>query len=119
NGGERPLRPASGRPVGRHSTDRMQATRNVQNCLHPISRVTSRRAKRGAADAFVSLCSLRCFVLVSVVFVLFVGSSAAQSGAQMPDPKQISGVPLPVADVAVGTVTVRVVRGQITSILPG
>ena len=37
----------------------------------------------------------------------------AGQGGQMPDPKQISGVPLPVPDVAVGTVTVRVVRGQI------
>jgi hypothetical protein len=36
----------------------------------------------------------------------------------MPDPKQISGVPLPVADVPVGTVTVRVIRGQLTNILP-
>jgi hypothetical protein len=41
------------------------------------------------------------------------------SGAQMPDPKQISGVPLPVPDVPVGTVTVRVIRGQLTNILPG
>jgi hypothetical protein len=37
----------------------------------------------------------------------------------MPDPKQISGVPLPVADVPAGTVTVRVIRGQLTNILPG
>lgn len=60
----------------------------------------------------------------SVVILALAGSSAAQvapfaSGAQMPDPKQISGVPLPVPDVPVGTVTVRVVRGQITNILPG
>ena len=32
-------------------------------------------------------------------------------GAQMPDPKQMSGVPLPTGDIPAGTVTVRVVRG--------
>ena len=68
--------------------------------------------------------------VIFVIVVAFVMSPLAVAGqgapfagqgqgAQMPDPKQISGVPLPVADVAVGTVTVRVVRGQITNILPG
>ncbi|HEX5475538.1 MAG TPA: hypothetical protein VFX12_12840 [Vicinamibacterales bacterium] len=38
---------------------------------------------------------------------------AAGAGGQMPDPKQISGVPLPVGNLPVGTVTVRVVLGQL------
>jgi hypothetical protein len=33
----------------------------------------------------------------------------------MPDAKQMSGIPLPVADLAAGTVTVRVVRGAMTN----
>lgn len=74
-------------------------------------------------NALVSFRSLRCFVLISVVFVSFFTPStplhAQMSGAQMPDPKRISGVPLPVPDVPVGTVTVRVVRGQIANILRG
>lgn len=40
-------------------------------------------------------------------------------GAQMPDPKQMSGTPLPVGDVAPGTVTVRVVRGSMANPLVG
>jgi hypothetical protein len=43
----------------------------------------------------------------------------AGQGGQMPDPKQISGVPLPVADLPVGTVTARVIRGQLTNPLEG
>src|SRR5687768_356770 len=43
----------------------------------------------------------------------------AGQGGQMPDPKQMSGIPLPVPDVPVGTVTVRVIRGQLTNPLPG
>jgi hypothetical protein len=39
--------------------------------------------------------------------------------AQMPDPRQMSGVPLPVSDLAPGTVTVRVVRGAMTNVIPG
>jgi hypothetical protein len=39
--------------------------------------------------------------------------------AQMPDARQMSGVPLPVADLPAGTVTVRVVRGTITNVIAG
>jgi len=39
--------------------------------------------------------------------------------AQMPDARQMSGVPLPVADLPAGTVTVRVVRGTITNVISG
>src|SRR4051812_47315821 len=35
----------------------------------------------------------------------------------MPDPKQMSGRPLPVGDLPVGTVTVRVVRGSMTNVV--
>jgi hypothetical protein len=37
----------------------------------------------------------------------------------MPDPRQMSGVPLPMSDMPVGTVTVRVARGAVTNIVPG
>src|SRR5258708_13172747 len=65
-------------------------------------------------------------VVLGFAVTLVMGPSAlraqvapfAGQGAQMPDPKQISGVPLPVADIPVGTVTVRVIRGQLANILP-
>jgi hypothetical protein len=53
-----------------------------------------------------------------VVLVMLVGAVGV-SAQQMPDPKQISGVPLPVADVPVGTVTVRVIRGQLSNAVAG
>jgi hypothetical protein len=37
----------------------------------------------------------------------------------MPDVRQMSGVPLPVSDVAIGTVTVRVIRGSLANVVPG
>ena len=44
--------------------------------------------------------------------------SAPQSvGAQM-DPKAVAGIPLPVSDVAVGTVVVRVIKGSLANNLP-
>jgi hypothetical protein len=46
------------------------------------------------------------------------GMGGAQGGA-MPDAKQMSGVPLPTGEVAVGTVTVRVVRGSMANPLQG
>ncbi len=47
-----------------------------------------------------------------------VYAQGAGGGAQMPDPKQMSGRPLPVGDLPVGTVTVRVVRGSMTNVVP-
>ena len=41
----------------------------------------------------------------------------AQMPGGMPDAKQMSGVPLPVADLPPGTVTVRVVRGTMTNVI--
>ena len=41
----------------------------------------------------------------------------AMAGAQMPDPKQMSGVPLPTSDLPAGTVTVRVVRGALSNLV--
>lgn len=66
--------------------------------------------------------------VIFVIFVIFVtspwpvaaqGAPFAAQGAQMPDPKQMSGVPLPLADMEIGTVTVRVIRGTLANILPG
>ena len=38
--------------------------------------------------------------------------------AQMMDPKQVAGMPLPVGDVPPGTVTVRVIRGALSNNIP-
>ena len=54
---------------------------------------------------------------IAAVFLILI-PLAGQGGAQMPDPKQMSGVPLSVPDIPVGTVTVRVIRGQLTNIVP-
>jgi hypothetical protein len=44
---------------------------------------------------------------------------AANAHAQMPDPKAMSGVPLPVGDLSPGTVTARVIRGQLSNPVDG
>ncbi len=64
------------------------------------------------------------FVICLAVVGLTLRSAAAQApsagqGAQMPDPKAMSGMPLPVPDIPVGTVTARVVRGALTNPLAG
>jgi len=67
-------------------------------------------------------------VFVSFVFfVAFVTGASVVSaqgpfagqGGQMPDPKAMSGMPLPVPDLPVGTVTARVIRGQLSNPLEG
>jgi len=50
--------------------------------------------------------------------VALLARPAVTHGQQMPDPKQIAGVPLPVGDVAVGTVIVRVIKGSLANNIP-
>jgi len=58
--------------------------------------------------------------LVALVVALGVSAAAQVApGAQMPDPKQMSGVPLPSRDIPAGTVTVRVVRGSLSNLVVG
>lgn len=59
---------------------------------------------------------LRLAVALLVGVSAALGSTAlsAQSPV-MPDPRQMSGVPLPVSDLPAGTVTVRVVRGALSN----
>jgi hypothetical protein len=59
-------------------------------------------------------------VLAAAAFVLSLVEPAhgqGMAGAQMPDPKQMSGVPLPTSDIPAGTVTVRVVRGSLSNLV--
>jgi hypothetical protein len=66
----------------------------------------------------------RLLIVAALVgFVLSPWAVSAQApfaqGAQMPDPKKMSGLPLQVPDLAVGTVTARVFRGALSNPLPG
>lgn len=61
-------------------------------------------------------------LIASVACALcLAGGAQAQvaPGGQMPDPRQMSGVPLPTSDVPAGTVTVRVVRGTLSNLVVG
>ena len=61
--------------------------------------------------------------VVAVILGLGPAPALAQmptgAGANMPDAKSMSGMPLPAGDVAVGTVVVRVVRGSMANPLAG
>ncbi|HEY2432442.1 MAG TPA: hypothetical protein VGI12_07185 [Vicinamibacterales bacterium] len=59
---------------------------------------------------------IRSFVFFS--FVLFA-SLVSLAPTQMPDPRQMSGQPLPVGDLSPGTVTARVIRGQLSNPIEG
>ena len=55
-----------------------------------------------------------------IVAIAMTANAAAQvaQGAAMPDPRQMSGVPLPSGDLAPGSITVRVVRGTLSNVVP-
>ncbi len=53
------------------------------------------------------------------VLVLGVVLAAVPALAQMPDVRQMTGVPMPSSDVAAGSVTVRLVRGDLSNNITG
>jgi hypothetical protein len=53
----------------------------------------------------------------SFFFFLFVSSASAQF--QMPDPKEMSGIPRPVTDLPAGHISVRLIRGQLSNNIQG
>ena len=55
----------------------------------------------------------------ALLLALFIPTLVGAQGLQMPDPKQMSGVPLPSGDLPAGTVSVRLVKGGPGKNLPG
>ena len=56
-------------------------------------------------------------VLLIAVLLGAVPAAAQNPPAGMPDPRQMSGIPLPSADVAAGTITVRVIKGSLANVI--
>src|SRR5688572_19073418 len=76
------------------------------------------RACRWRASQFpVNPMRAKVFLLI-VMSAAMLGRSDVSYAQQMPDPKEIAGIPLPVGDVAVGTVVVRVIRGSLANNIP-
>jgi hypothetical protein len=57
--------------------------------------------------------------ITNCVIALGLAGLCTPAGAQMPDPRQMSGLSMPSPELPDGTVSVRVVRGQITNNLQG
>jgi hypothetical protein len=60
---------------------------------------------------------LAFFIPFSFFVFPFVNPASAQ--LQMPDPKQMSGIPRPVTDLPAGHVSVRLIRGQLSNNIQG
>jgi len=69
------------------------------------------RVRRGSQSAATAR-------LARVCAVALVLSALALPVAAQPDPRQMSGIPLPDPGLPVGTVSVRVIRGQMTNNVP-
>ena len=58
-------------------------------------------------------------VLSLAIAMLWVLSGRASAQFQMPDPKQMSGIPRPVTDLPSGSISVRVIRGSLSNNIVG
>lgn len=65
------------------------------------------------------LLALLVAFLFTFHFLLFTSPSPASAQLQMPDPKQMSGIPRPVTDLPAGHVSVRLIRGQLSNNVSG
>ena len=59
--------------------------------------------------------SLRVFLSVLSVLCGGVFVTVASAQFQMPDPKQMAGIPRPVTDLPDGSISVRLIRGQLSN----
>ncbi len=91
-------RPSTTNACAACGTSNDRDARFCKNCGAPLS--------RGGKTSAATVATL---LLVAGLSALHPTSAAAQIA--MPNPKEISGVPLPAADVAAGSVTVRLIRG--------
>ena len=79
-----------------------------------ISRVDGPAAEgRGTGAAVGAIVCLRLVAIVAVVLCAAPATVDAQ-----PDPRQMSGIPLPDPALPAGTITVRVIRGQLSNNVP-
>jgi len=95
-----------------------QSAQSAQGAMGPVGAGAARASRQrrvcgcgveNDADArFCKRCGLK---LAALLVALLLPSHGAAQALQMPDPKQMSGVPLPSPDLPGGTVSVRVVRG--------
>jgi len=65
------------------------------------------------------LLALLIALLSTFHFSLFTFPAPAFAQLQMPDPKQMSGIPRPVSDLPAGHVSVRLIRGQLSNNIQG
>src|ERR1043166_8497921 len=57
----------------------------------------------------------RFALILCVLGVLRVDVAVIRGQFQMPDPKQMSGIPRPVTDLPDGSISVRVIRGDLSN----
>ena len=96
----------------------LRRVRHRQRSRRRVLQALRRTPRCGDGDDALVSCTSAALSRVLVLAAGFCAPAAAQPFAGgMPDPKQMSGRPLPVGDLPVGTVTVRVVRGSMTNVV--
>jgi hypothetical protein len=71
---------------------------------------------------FCKSCGSKLLALLLAFFIplsLFVFPFVASAQLQMPDPRQMAGIPRPVTDLPAGRVSVRLIRGQLANNIQG
>jgi hypothetical protein len=72
---------------------------------------------------FCKSCGTKLAALLLALFLLpfsfFLSVTPAFAQFQMPDPKEMSGIPRPVTDLPTGHVSVRLIRGQLSNTIQG
>lgn len=117
-------------PVGRDATPVGRDATPVGRDATPVGLDFSRAtcASCGTtndADAkFCKSCGTKLLAMLLAIlstfyFSLFTFTPSASAQFQMPDPKEMAGIPRPVTDLPERHVSVRLIRGQLSNNIPG
>jgi hypothetical protein len=72
-----------------------------------------------ANDADARFCKACGHRLLALLLAVLAFAAPALAQFQMPDPKEMSGIPRPVTDLPAGHVSVRLIRGQLSNNIQG
>jgi len=107
----------------RESTESKESVESIESVESNSEGICKSCGTLNDEDAkFCKSCGNRLLALLLALlipFSFFAFPFTASAQLQMPDPKQMSGIPRPVTDLPAGHVSVRLIRGQLSNNIQG
>jgi hypothetical protein len=114
-----PVAPAEPEPATRESVEHASVGRDFSRAACASCGTPNDPDARFCKSCGTKLLAVLAAIVIPFSFFLFPCYASAQGPFQMPDPKEMSGIPRPVTDLPAGHVSVRLIRGQLSNNIQG